>query len=158
MYSIYYFITKLEISDGTSTFLYFGYTAMLTFILFLFTGLLMIEKKTTSDAFLSSRLGTIGFLACFWFVRMIYSVIKVDWNQLDYSPSFSSWYLLLLFFHYQRSILFLLYLSFHLRESNAIVPEQIIFNLFSFLCFCSHRFLLFFLLFSCNGSFEKKRK
>lgn len=78
MYSIYYFITKLEISDGTSTFLYFGYTAMLTFILFLFTGLLMIEKKTTSDAFLSSRLGTIGFLACFWFVRMIYSVIKVD--------------------------------------------------------------------------------
>ncbi|CAF4414328.1 unnamed protein product, partial [Rotaria sp. Silwood2] len=57
LYSIYYFSTKLEISDGTSTFLYFGYTVMLTFILFLFTG-------------------TIGFLACFWFVRIIYSVIK----------------------------------------------------------------------------------
>ncbi|CAF0876366.1 unnamed protein product [Adineta ricciae] len=59
LYSIYYFATKLEISDGTSTFLYFGYTLMLTFILFIFTG-------------------TIGFLACFWFVRIIYSVIKVD--------------------------------------------------------------------------------
>ncbi|CAF0765591.1 unnamed protein product [Rotaria sordida] len=59
LYSIYYFISKLEISDGTSTFLYFGYTLMLTFILFLFTG-------------------TIGFLACFWFIRKIYSVIKVD--------------------------------------------------------------------------------
>jgi len=58
-YSVYYFATKLEISDGTSTFLYFGYTFMLTFILFLFTG-------------------TIGFLACFWFVRIIYSVIKVE--------------------------------------------------------------------------------
>ncbi|CAF0769869.1 unnamed protein product [Rotaria sp. Silwood1] len=59
LYSIYYFTSKLEISDGTSTFLYFGYTLMLTFILFLFTG-------------------TIGFLSCFWFVRKIYSVIKVD--------------------------------------------------------------------------------
>ncbi|CAF1523660.1 unnamed protein product, partial [Rotaria sordida] len=58
-YSIYYFSSKLEISDGASTFLYFGYTIMLTCILFLFTG-------------------TIGFLACFWFVRIIYSVIKVD--------------------------------------------------------------------------------
>lgn len=59
LYSIYYFSTKLEISDGTSTFLYFGYTSMITFILFLFTG-------------------TIGFLSCFWFVRIIYSVIKVE--------------------------------------------------------------------------------
>ncbi|CAF3191948.1 unnamed protein product [Rotaria sp. Silwood2] len=62
LYSIYYFSTKLEISDGTSTFLYFGYTVMLTFILFLFTG-------------------TIGFLACFWFVRIIYSVIKCGQQQ-----------------------------------------------------------------------------
>ncbi|CAF1419139.1 unnamed protein product [Adineta steineri] len=59
LYSVYYFATKLEISDGTSTFLYFGYTLMLTFILFLFTG-------------------TIGFLACFWFVRKIYSIIRGD--------------------------------------------------------------------------------
>ena len=25
--------------------------------------------------------GTIGFLACFWFVRKIYSVVKVDWRN-----------------------------------------------------------------------------
>ncbi|CAF1400820.1 unnamed protein product [Rotaria sordida] len=60
LYSGYYFATKLKISDGISTFLYFGYTLMLTFILFLFTG-------------------AIGFLACFWFVRKIYSVIKWDY-------------------------------------------------------------------------------
>ncbi|CAF4062722.1 unnamed protein product [Rotaria magnacalcarata] len=37
LYSVYYFVSKLEISDGTSIFLYFGYTLMITFILFLFT-------------------------------------------------------------------------------------------------------------------------
>jgi hypothetical protein len=54
---------------------------MLTFILFLFTG--KLKKKTYHQIkyfsfLLFIRLGTIGFLACFWFVRKIYSVIKVD--------------------------------------------------------------------------------
>jgi transmembrane 9 superfamily protein 2/4 len=75
-YSVYYFATKLEISGGTSTFLYFGYTLMLTFILFLFTGELEIDLMKSKLWFFVS--GTIGFLACFWFVRTIYSVIKVD--------------------------------------------------------------------------------
>ncbi|CAF3853291.1 unnamed protein product [Rotaria sp. Silwood1] len=42
VYSGYYFTTKLEISDKASIFLYFGYTLILTFILFLFTGKLNI--------------------------------------------------------------------------------------------------------------------
>ena len=72
-------MTKLEISDGTSTFLYFGYTLMLTFILFLFTGSFTFESKCSRKMkTIVFRLGTIGFLACFWFVRTIYSVIKVD--------------------------------------------------------------------------------
>lgn len=59
LYSIDYYVTKLDIQDFSSTFLFFGYTIIMTFILFLLTG-------------------TIGFLGCFWFVRRIYSIVKVD--------------------------------------------------------------------------------
>ncbi|XP_015601918.1 transmembrane 9 superfamily member 2 isoform X2 [Cephus cinctus] len=59
IYCIHYFITKLNIEDGVSTFLYFGYTLIMVFLFFLLTG-------------------TIGFFACFWFVRKIYSEVKVD--------------------------------------------------------------------------------
>ena len=31
----------------------------------------------------SFLLGTIGFLSCFWFIRLIYSVIKVDWIRIS---------------------------------------------------------------------------
>jgi len=58
-YCIHYFVTKLDIRDATSTFLYFGYTFIMVFLFFLLSG-------------------TIGFFACFWFVRKIYSVVKVD--------------------------------------------------------------------------------
>lgn len=59
IYCIHYFVTKLNIHDFASTFLYFGYTSIMVFLFFLLTG-------------------TIGFFACFWFVRKIYSVVKVD--------------------------------------------------------------------------------
>lgn len=59
IYSIHYYATKLEIQGSASTFLYFGYTLIMSFLFFIFTG-------------------TSGFLGCFWFVRKIYSVIKVD--------------------------------------------------------------------------------
>ncbi|XP_012262540.1 transmembrane 9 superfamily member 2 isoform X2 [Athalia rosae] len=59
VYCIHYFATKLNIEDMTSTFLYFGYTLIMVFLFFLLTG-------------------SIGFFACFWFVRKIYSVVKVD--------------------------------------------------------------------------------
>lgn len=59
LYSVHYYMTKLEITDFVSTFLYFGYTFIITFLFFLLTG-------------------TIGFFACFWFVSKIYSVVKVD--------------------------------------------------------------------------------
>ncbi|KAF0306198.1 Transmembrane 9 superfamily member 2 [Amphibalanus amphitrite] len=58
-YCCHYFATKLSISDPTSVFLYFGYTTIMVFLFFIMTG-------------------TLGFLACFWFVRKIYSVVKVD--------------------------------------------------------------------------------
>lgn len=59
IYCIHYFVTKLNIEGAASTFLYFGYTFIMVFLFFLMTG-------------------TIGFFACFWFVRKIYSVVKVD--------------------------------------------------------------------------------
>lgn len=59
LYGIHFYVTKLEIEGLVSTFLYFGYTLLMTFLFFLLTG-------------------TIGFFACFWFVSKIYSVVKVD--------------------------------------------------------------------------------
>lgn len=59
IYCCHYFATKLSIEDSASTFLYFGYTLIMVFLFFLMTG-------------------TIGFMACFWFIRKIYSVVKVD--------------------------------------------------------------------------------
>jgi len=59
LYSLHYYVTKLEMSGFVSTFLYFGYTSIMTFLFFLLTG-------------------TIGFFACFWFITKIYSVVKVD--------------------------------------------------------------------------------
>lgn len=58
-YCVHYFMTKLNIEGFISTFLYFGYTLIMVFLFFLLTG-------------------TIGFFACFWFVRKIYSVVKID--------------------------------------------------------------------------------
>ncbi|CAD6997010.1 transmembrane 9 superfamily member 2 [Ceratitis capitata] len=59
IYCCHYFFTKLSIKDGASMFLYFGYTCIMVFLFFLLTG-------------------TIGFMACFFFIRKIYSVVKVD--------------------------------------------------------------------------------
>ncbi|XP_018569318.1 transmembrane 9 superfamily member 2 [Anoplophora glabripennis] len=59
LYCCHYFFTKLQIEDAASGFLYFGYTLIMVFLFNLLTG-------------------TIGFFACFWFIRKIYSVVKVD--------------------------------------------------------------------------------
>ncbi|XP_066024730.1 transmembrane 9 superfamily member 2 [Pocillopora verrucosa] len=64
LYSIHFFVTKLNITGTTSTFLYFGYTLIMVLIFFLFTG-------------------TVGFFACFFFVRKIYSIVEVDDKGLD---------------------------------------------------------------------------
>lgn len=59
LYSIHYYVSKLEMEGFLNTFLFFGYTFIMTFIVFILTG-------------------TIGFFACFWFVTKIYSVVHVD--------------------------------------------------------------------------------
>ncbi|KAL1547766.1 Transmembrane 9 superfamily member 7 [Salvia divinorum] len=59
LYAIFYFCTKLEITKVVSAILYFGYMFVIACAFFILTG-------------------TIGFCACFWFVRKIYSSVKID--------------------------------------------------------------------------------
>jgi len=59
LYSIFYFFTKLEIETFVSSLLYFGYTFIMAFAFFVSTG-------------------TIGYYACYLFVKKIYSVVKPD--------------------------------------------------------------------------------
>lgn len=62
LYSVFYFFTKLEITKFVSGILYFGYMLIVSYAFFVLTG-------------------TIGFYACFWFVRKIYSSVKIDWYK-----------------------------------------------------------------------------
>ncbi|ESN98735.1 hypothetical protein HELRODRAFT_66664 [Helobdella robusta] len=59
IYSIFYFVTKLEITEFIPTLLYFGYTALMVLTFWLLTG-------------------TIGFYASYFFIRKIYAAIKID--------------------------------------------------------------------------------
>jgi len=59
IYSIWYFVSKLDIKGFVPTVLYFSYMWMISFTFFLVTG-------------------SIGFISCLWFVRKIYGAIKVD--------------------------------------------------------------------------------
>lgn len=59
LYSIFYFFTKLHITTFLSALLFFGYTMIMTLAFFVLTG-------------------SVGFLACFLFVRKIYASVKVD--------------------------------------------------------------------------------
>ncbi|KAI9091836.1 hypothetical protein DFS34DRAFT_634244 [Phlyctochytrium arcticum] len=58
LYGAFYYYTNLDIADFSSTVLYFGYTLAMCWLFFLVTG-------------------TVGFLACFKFVRRIYGSIRV---------------------------------------------------------------------------------
>lgn len=58
-YSVFYFITKLEITEFIPTLLYLGYTTIMVVTFWLLTG-------------------TIGFYAAYLFIRKIYSAVKID--------------------------------------------------------------------------------
>jgi len=59
LYATFYFFTKLEITKLVSGILYFGYMTIISYAFFVLTG-------------------TMGFYACFWFVRTIYASVKID--------------------------------------------------------------------------------
>jgi len=59
LYSTFYFFTKLDMSKGVPTLMYFGYMFIVSYSFFILTG-------------------TIGFVACLFFVRAIYASVKID--------------------------------------------------------------------------------
>jgi transmembrane 9 superfamily protein 2/4 len=59
LYSIWYFMTELDINGLVPAMLYFGYMLIISISFFLLTA-------------------SIGFFSCFWFVDKIYGSIKVD--------------------------------------------------------------------------------
>ena len=59
LYAWLYFTTRLSIDKFVSTLLYFGYMFILSYTFFLLTG-------------------SIGLIATFYFVKAIYSSIKID--------------------------------------------------------------------------------
>merc|ERR1712014_487785 len=59
LYSMIYFNSRLQIEKTVSTMLYFGYMFLISVLFFLLTG-------------------SIGSVASFFFVRAIYSSIKID--------------------------------------------------------------------------------
>merc|ERR1712203_799585 len=59
LYSILYFNSRLQIDKAVSTILYFGYMSIMSLLFFLLTG-------------------SIGTIASFYFVKVIYGSIKVD--------------------------------------------------------------------------------
>jgi transmembrane 9 superfamily member 2/4 len=58
-YAIFYFYTKLEITNNVAALIYFGYSFIMSFMFFILTG-------------------SIGFLSCWWFVSKIFGNVKVD--------------------------------------------------------------------------------
>lgn len=58
-YSIFYFFTKLEITEFIPTLLYLGYTGLMVITFYILTG-------------------TIGFFAAYGFIRKIYGAVKID--------------------------------------------------------------------------------
>jgi transmembrane 9 superfamily member 2/4 len=58
-YSLFYFVTKLEISGFVPTLLYFGYTLLMVISVWILTG-------------------TIGFYAAYFFISRIYGAVKID--------------------------------------------------------------------------------
>ncbi|CAH8465173.1 unnamed protein product [Dicrocoelium dendriticum] len=59
IYSVFYYWTKLDITQFIPTVVYFGYTTLMVLTFWILTG-------------------TIGFTATFAFLRYIYSAIKID--------------------------------------------------------------------------------
>ena len=83
-FSIHYLLFKTNISGSLSYFLFFGYTFIITLLFTILTGkqafvrLLLAKRPSKESLFLSLRPGTVGFVACFWFVWKIYSIVKID--------------------------------------------------------------------------------
>ena len=99
IYGVIYYYTRSDFADAVSTVLYFGWTLVMALLMFVVTGtgstrawrmgaaragrlgslaLSFALRALSLSLFVCVGTGTVGFLACLWFVRKIYSVIKID--------------------------------------------------------------------------------
>lgn len=80
LYSILYYLTKLDINTFTSTVLYFGYSAIISLLVAVLTGKKERKKvaENQKNKGTDDKSGSVGYLACLFFLRKIFSSIKVD--------------------------------------------------------------------------------
>lgn len=74
-----YLITKVKLGGFAGIVLYIGYSALISFLFFILAGMLQSNAPPVSTVTMSNKLlGTIGYFSSWWFVRKIYSSIKID--------------------------------------------------------------------------------
>lgn len=80
LYSILYYLTKLDIGSFSGTVLYLGYSAIISLLMTVLTGKWIRKRDTVTIRSLTSYacLGAVGYLACLFFLRKIFGSIKVD--------------------------------------------------------------------------------
>ena len=71
-YSVFYFVTKLEIDEFVPTLLYFSYTVIMVRDV---NVNLNFQFQVATFWLLT---GTIGFYAAYTFIRKIYGAVKID--------------------------------------------------------------------------------
>lgn len=75
--AIIFWATRVSFGGVIGAVLYLGYSALIGFLMFILTGRTTFFSHLPSSGSLI-RLGTIGFISSWIFVRKIYSSIKVD--------------------------------------------------------------------------------
>lgn len=74
--ALIYLVTKLHLGGLAGTVLYIGYSALISFLFFILTG--MFCPVVSISPSLMQNIGTIGFFASWAFVQKIYGSIKID--------------------------------------------------------------------------------
>jgi len=85
LYSVHYFVTKLQIVGHTSTFLYFGYTSIMVLLFSLLTGVYVCNCLLAHEAIDMKLVKEIRFHA----VRMRESSKKIFAQDLSKIPKFT---------------------------------------------------------------------
>ena len=68
---------KVKLSGLAATVLYIGYSALISFLFFILAGKYHVSPFT--KPYMSDLvIGSIGYISSWWFVRKIYSSIKID--------------------------------------------------------------------------------
>jgi transmembrane 9 superfamily protein 2/4 len=76
--ALIYWVTKLELGGLAGSVLYIGYSALISFLFFILTGILPLSSSTSLKLVLTNFSGSIGFFASWAFVQKIYGSIKID--------------------------------------------------------------------------------